>query len=245
MKTGIQLSSLRPLLTSEAGFSDTLTKLRDMGCNLVQLQWIDRRVPISSIREGLHRAGIKSISVQDLFQAVQSEPDYFLRLNQQTGGTWLCVSRIPEEYRSRTGLKAFVGELEQLSRRAEQLGQRVCFHPVWDDFQSVEEIDPVAYVLKELPGLEIAADLYHLSRARDMKLWLEQYAGRVCMVHFKDADRDGQLVPPGQGITDWAGIPALCSRIGVEYALVEQEQWRGDPFQAMQDGLNWLNQQSF
>lgn len=245
MKTGIQISSLRPLLTSEEALFDVLTRLGNLGCDLVQLQWIDRRVSISSIKEGLRRTGIKSVSVQDLFQAVQAEPDYFLRLNQETGGTWLCVSRIPREYRSRDGLKAFVGELIRLSRKAEQLGQRLCFHPVRDDFHSVEEIDPVAYLLEEMPDLKIAADLYHLSRERDMKLWLRRYAGRVCMVHFKDADKDDQLVPPGQGITDWTGVPALCSQVDVEYAFVEQEQWSGDPFQAMKDGLDWINQQSF
>lgn len=245
MKTGIQISSLRPLLTSEETLFDALTKLRDMGCDLVQLQWIDRKVSISSIREGLRRTGIKSVSVQDLFQAVQAEPDYYLRLNQETGGTWLCVSRIPMQYRSRDGLNAFVGELSQLSRKVEQLGQKLCFHPVRDDFHSVDGIDPVAYLLEEMPELEIAADLYHLSRERDMKPWLRQYDGRVCMVHFKDADKDGQLVPPGQGVTDWTGIPALCSQIGVAYAFVEQEQWIGDPFQNMKDGLDWLNRQSF
>lgn len=245
MKTGIQLSSLRPLLTGEEALLDALTRLRDMGCDFVQLQWIDRRVSISAIQEGLRRAGIKSVSVQDLFQAVQAEPDYYLRLNQETGGTWLCVSRIPKEYRTREGLKAFVRELSNLSRKAEQLGQRLCFHPVRDDFHCVDGIDPVAYLLEEMPELKIAADLYHLSRERDMKLWLRQYAGRVCMVHFKDADGDNQLVPPGQGVTDWAGIPALCSQIGVAYAFVEQEQWQGDPFLAMKDGLDWLNQQCF
>lgn len=245
MKTGIQLSSLRPLLTSEEALLDALTRLRDMDCSILQLQWIDRQVSISSIRDCLRRTGIKSVSVQDLFQAVQAEPDYYLRLNQETGGTWLCVSRVPKEYCSREGLQAFVEELSHLSRKAEQLGQRLCFHPVRDDFHCVEGIDPVAYLLKEMPDLKIAADLYHLSRKRDMKLWLRQYAGRVCMVHFKDADKNDQLVPPGQGITDWTGIPALCSKIGVEYAFVEQEQWSGDPFQAMKDGLDWLNQQSF
>lgn len=245
MKTGIQLSSLCPLLTSEEALFDTLKRLGNMGCDLVQLQWIDRRVSIFSIKEGLRRTGIESVSVQDLFQAVQAEPDYYLHLNQETGGTWLCVSRIPMEYRSRDGLQAFVGELSQLSRKAEQMGQRLCFHPVRNDFHTVDGIDPVTYLLEEMPDLEIAADLYHLSRERDMKLWLRQYTGRVCMVHFKDADGDNQLVPPGQGVTDWTGIQALCSQIGVEYAFVEQEQWQGDPFLAMNDGLDWLNRQSF
>jgi len=211
-----------------------------MGCEYVQLQWINPGVSIAHIARCLDQTGIKSVSVQDFYEVIRQNPQYYIELNRRTGGVWMCVSRIPERLKSREGLAEFVRELGEFQKELDKYGQKLCFHPVSGDFASFDGIEPVEWLLEAMPELAIASDLYHLNRCRDMISWLKKYPGRVCMVHFKDENEKGDLVPPGQGIVNWDGVADVCREIGVEYAFAEQERWEGDPFQRLQEGYRWL-----
>lgn len=248
MKTGIQVSSFRPVLTTEAEVQTAFERMSAMGCRYVQLQWIDPRVKITDIASAAKENGIESVSVQDFFVEVLRNMPYYTRLNTLTGGTWVCVSRIPPEFRSREGLERYIGILRDKNRSLESIGQKLCFHPVSSDFQPIEGLDPVEYLLDHMPELEICADLYHLHKSgKNIAHWLERYRGRVPMVHFKDyrlrSDRQEELVPAGQGVIDWTGVVEACLDTGVQYAFVEQERWEGDPFDRLEEALVWLNDQ--
>ncbi len=243
MKLGVQVSSLKPVLLTPEQVEQAFARLGEMGCRWVQLQWIDPAVSPEDIAAALNRQGLRSVSVQDFCTAVRENPEYYVTLNQRTGGRWLCVSRIPEACKSPEGLDRFAGELEALNQTLAPLGQQVCFHPVSGDFQAVPGRDAVEILLEALPWMPLCLDLYHLNRCcGDMPGYIRRHAGRICMVHFKDS-RDGRLVPAGQGDTPWAGVAQACREAGVEYAFVEQETWDGDPFQCLQEALDWLKQQ--
>lgn len=243
MKTGIQVSSFKAAAQTEEQVAHAFRKMQAMGCEYVQLQWIDKTVPIAHIARCLAQTGIQSVSVQDFYEIIREDPQYYIELNRATGGTWMCVSRIPERLKSPEGLVGFVEELRQFQRELDQHGQKLCFHPVSGDFAPIGGIDPVEWILETMPELAIASDLYHLNRCRDMICWLENYPGRVCMVHYKDENAAGDLVPPGQGIVDFRGVADVCRQIGVEYAFAEQERWEGDPFQRLKEGFDWVKMQ--
>lgn len=249
MKTGIQVSSFQPVLKTEEQVKEAFRKMREMGCTTVQLQWIDFAVPIECIIEAMKENKIRSVSTQDFYDTVREREDYFVRLNQLSGGEWVCVSRIPQRCRSREGLAQYAQELRDFALRLKERGLKLCFHPTSPDYEEIEGIEPVAYLMEALPEeLSLCLDLYHLNRSKkSMVQTLRQYAGRVCMVHFKEsrknADGSEQLVPPGQGDTDWTGVVEACRETGVEYAFVEQERWEKDPFESLAEALDWLNGQ--
>lgn len=244
MKTGIQVSSFRPVLRTEQEVTTAFEKMAAMGCRSVQLQWIDPSVSEGHIGRCLRAGGMESAGVQDFYEIIREDKDYYISLNHETGGKWMCVSRIPERLKSRAGLDGFVEELRAFQQELDPWGQMLCLHPVSADFAPIDGIDPVEYILAAMPELHICADLYHLNRVcGDMPGWLRRYAGRVCMVHFKEG-LQGSLVPPGQGDTDWTGVFPACREIGVEYALAEQESWEGDPFDRLKEGLDWVNGQN-
>ena len=243
MELGIQVSSLKPLLNTPEQVDQVFARMAQMGCRWVQLQWIDPAVSPEDIAAALNRHGLRSVSVQDFCTSIRENHEYYVNLNQRTGGRWLCVSRIPEECKSPQGLAEFARELEALNDKLSPLGQQVCFHPVSADFQAVPGLDAVEVLLEKLPWMPLCLDLYHLNRCcGDMPGYIRRHAGRICMVHFKDS-RDGRLVPAGQGDTPWEGVAHACRDAGVEYAFVEQETWDGDPFQCLQEALDWLKTQ--
>jgi sugar phosphate isomerase/epimerase len=243
MKTGIQVSSVKPLLKTTEQVNAAFRQMAALGCRYVQLQWIDPAVPVAEIAGALTESGMESVSVQDFYDTVRSDLQYYVNLNAATGGTWLTVSRIPERCKSREGLEVFAGELAELSRYLEPLGQRVCLHPVTADFVAVPGMNAVEYLLEKLPRLELCLDLFHLDKnCDDMPAFIRRYAGRIPMVHFKD-HRGGKLVSAGSGEVNWHGVVEACREAGVTYGFVEQESWDGGPYECLGQALTWLNAQ--
>lgn len=241
MERGIQVSSLKPLLLTPQQVTEAFQKMSALGCSVVQLQWIDPAVPFDHIARVLRETGIVSVSVQDFYETVLKDFDYYTSLNSATGGKWLCVSRIPERLKSPEGLHAFAQELRTMQHVLDPLGQKLCFHPVSADFTAVPGMDAVVQLLESMPELDICLDLYHLNRnCTDMPAFIRRYAGRICMVHFKDSVGD-QLVPAGQGDTDWSGVVKACLDAQVPYAFVEQERWNRDPYDCLKEAMDWLD----
>lgn len=240
MQLGIQVSSLKPLLMDENQVREAFANMKQLGCQVVQIQWIDPSVPVSVIADAMQENGMVSVGVQDFYHLVQENLEYYVNLNKVTGGKWLCVSRIPERLKSRDGLDAFVAELRDMQKRLDGFGQKLCFHPVSADFTAVPGMDAVGYLFDAMPELDICLDLYHLNRnCTDMPGFIRKYAGRVCMVHFKDAVGE-TLVPAGQGEVNWDGVVSACLETGVPYGFVEQEKWDRDPYDCLGEALTWL-----
>lgn len=241
MNIGIQVSSLKPLLLTEEQVQQGFRKMKVLGCNVVQLQWIDPSVSIDSIAQALRNNGIDSVSVQDFYESVLQNFEYYAMLNSATGGTWLCVSRIPDRLKSLHGLDAYIEELREMQKKLDSLGQKLCFHPVSADFTAVPGMNAVEYLLEHMPELTLCLDLYHLNRnCSDMPAFIRRWGNRICMVHFKDAIGD-TLVPTGQGDTDWTRVVEACLEVGVPYAFVEQERWANDPFECLKEALDWFH----
>lgn len=243
MKNGIQVSSLKPLLLTEDQVALAFDKMRALGCDTVQLQWIDPSVPIPFIAAALKKSGMESVSVQDFYSLVAENFDYYAQLNAATGGTWLCVSRIPDHLKSSEGLDVYVQQLRAMQETLDPLGQKICFHPVTPDYTAVPGMNAVEELLARMPELTLCLDLFHLNRnCADMPGFIRKYAGRICMVHFKDAVGD-TLVPAGQGDTNWDGVVKACLETGIPYAFVEQERWERDPYDCMKEAMEWLDQE--
>ncbi|MBP3685193.1 MAG: sugar phosphate isomerase/epimerase [Oscillospiraceae bacterium] len=240
MENGIQVSSLKPLLLNEAQVTLAFQNMRALGCEVVQLQWIDPSVSAAHIAKSLKENGMISVSVQDFYETVMKDLSYYTDLNTATGGTWLCVSRIPDRLKTPEGLDACIGELRDLQKKLDPLDQKVCFHPVTADFIAVPGMNAVEYLFDNMPELDICLDLYHLNRnCTDMPGFIRRYAGRLCMVHFKDGKGDA-LVPAGQGDTNWDGVVEACLDANVPYAFVEQEKWDRDPYVCLKEAMDWL-----
>lgn len=243
MKIGIQVSSLKPLLLTSEQVFEAYAKMKALGSDVVQTQWVDFSVPVADIAAAARSNGVASVSVQDFYDVVLEKFDYYTALNTATGGTWLCVSRIPERLKSPEGLDLYIGELRAMQDKLTPLGQKLCFHPVTGDYRAVPGINAVEYLLDRMPELEICLDLFHLNRnCQDMPGFIRRYGSRICMVHFKDAVGN-VLVPAGQGDTNWDGVVQACLDAGVPYAFVEQETWDRNPYECMKEAMDWLAQQ--
>ena len=243
MIAGIQVSSLRPLLKTPGQVSEAFSRFAGMGCKVVQLQWIDPDVSPEYIAQALQDTGLTSVSVQDFYTEVMADLEYYTELCTLTGSEWLCVSRIPEGYKTASGIVAYARELDRLADKIAPMGLKLCFHPTSHDYGLVDGRTLVDVLMDTTKRpLYLCLDLYHIWKSGiSMPGLLRQYSGRVCMVHFKDYLGD-ELVPAGQGEIEWDPAIDACLKTDVAYGFVEQETWSQDPFDCMAEALSWLNE---
>ena len=243
MQTGVQISSLRPMLQTEDQVCQTFRHLAGMGVRHVQLQWLGPQISPAFIAKTAEKEGIHITGIQDFFVEIQARLPYYIELNHCTGGTSFTVSRIPESFRTTDGLIRFADILKTLQDRLAPLGQRLDFHPTAPDYAPVYGITPVDLLDMQVPGLTYCLDLYHLACSGiPVVSWIAGHDNRIPVVHFKD-QADGHLVPAGSGSIPWDGVVAACMKHGVRTALVEQESWDRDPFLCLGEALDWLHQQ--
>lgn len=234
MKAGIQLSSFRPVIKTIGEVKEAFKKLREMGCEYVQIQWIDPSVSDEAVAGALKDYGIVCVSTQDQAVAVLKDLDRVLRQNRLWGSGDICVSRIPADMRSIEGIKSFASTLNELKKRACDNGQTLSFHGLAADFEYLEGARMFDRLMDGLDGVRICLDIYHaLNAGVDIPAFFKQHEGKVDIIHCKEQNAAGTLVPVGQGITDWKTILTACKERGVKYALAEQEKWTGDPFEVL------------
>ncbi len=244
-KIGIQISSVRAYLQTPPDVLASFRKVSEIGYRAIQIQWIAPEVPGEFIRAALAETRLKCLGTQDYYHVVIPQLDEVAALNDLWGSASICVSGIPERYRSLQGCLEFVGELNRLSEQLERQGKVLAFHPRnvdviwWGGENSLDVIRE-----RTRPEMQFCLDVYQYVRAGlDPVEWLHKLQGRVDLVHFKDGkpgpDGKDLLMPVGQGKIDWQPIFQACHDTGVKYGLVEQETWHKDAFECLKEGFEF------
>lgn len=260
-RAGIQVSSVRPFLQTVEDVRASFQKFADMGCRIVQLQWMSYEIPPEEIAAAVKDAGLVSVSTQDHYDIVIKNPDYFIKLNQLCGSTHLCVGGIPDRFRSAEGCRAYAKELTALAKELDKKGLVLSLHPRYMEYDRFDGVADTSVADTSIPGIRIllentpkevclGLDVYHVRRAGfDAAEWIEEFAGRIDFLHFKDCTHlpDGSeiLTPVGQGETDWPPIVAACQKADIPWVFAEQERWQKDAFVCMKESFDWLLSQNF
>ena len=243
MITGIQISSFRPVLTTEEEVFCAFGRIKAMGCGIVQAQWIDPAVSDEAVCDALSEYSLECVSTQDKTEAVLVGLKRVLKQNRLWGSRDICVSGIPDTMRSVEGIKELAASFNSLIKTAADGGMTVSFHPLAADYAPVSGASGLKRVMDGTGGgMRICLDVYHaLNAGQDIPALLREYAGLADTVHCKEHNAAGELVPVGRGVTDWESILACCESAGVKYALAEQEKWDGDPFSALEESFRAIN----
>ncbi len=247
MQLGVQISSFKPYLQTEAQMRTTFEKVAAMGCRMVQLQWIAPDISPAAIARALEDTGMYSVSTQDTTPQVLANGEYTLHLNRLCRSSHVCLSGIPGAD-DRDHCLAFA---QQLTRMAEELrgeGMVLSFHALSRDYVPEGAGTLVDLLLENTPeDLCLGLDLYHAVRAgQDVPALLAQWGRRVDFIHCKDyrpRQTGGVLTPVGQGVIDWPPLLRAAEAAGVPWAFAEQETWEQDAFVCMAQSLDYLQKQ--
>ncbi len=245
MRSGIQISSLAKFLTTRESVADTVSRLSEMGCKIVQSQWIAQTVDVRFVADMYLSHGITSLGTQDKFDACIQNLDYFVRLNHACRSSDICLSGIPERYMSEDGIKVYILDFRSIGQKLSDFGIKTSYHPVRSDFRLIGGVAAADILTGELNDIKVVPDTCQLLRANvNAREWIENLAGRIDIIHFKDTSGfsdDFALVPVGEGVTDFDSIMPALKNAGVKYILAEQETFEKDPFMCMRASLQNIN----
>lgn len=245
-RAGIQISSVRKYLQTAEDVLRSFRKVSDIGYRYIQIQWISPEVPMEFVRDALIETRLECVGTQDYTEVVMRQLDEVIKMNELWGGSYVCVSGIPERYRSYEGCLEFSKELNGLSEKLEKKGKVLNFHPRANDVIHFDTKNSLDIILENSRGpCQFLLDVYHLVKAGlDAVDWIYKVRGRNDLIHFKDMklNPDGReaLAPVGQGRIRWEEIFKACEETGVRYGFAEQETWEKDPFECLRESYEYM-----
>lgn len=247
--TGVQLYTLREYIQTAAAFDQTLERLQSMGVRDVQISGIGRDVSARAQKESLERHGMRVCVTHQAYERILHDLPALIELHHTIGCDALGLGCAPKEVReTEATVRAFVKELESAARMLRENG--IGFHYHNHDFEfrplpgSDKTMMDVMLAAFDPSLLQLIPDVAWMCVAGvDPVAFLEQYAARIKVVHFKDyaccENGRPRFVSLGQGVVPLDACFEVCRRMEIPYIVYEQDDnWtNGDPFLATQESL--------
>lgn len=246
MKFGYQLSSITPHLQTEKDLRESLHKIAAIGYTEVQLQGASYDIPDSAVASALRESGLACAAMQEDFPVgFDSQPRRAIERAVTCRCRYLSFAKWPGLLTSLEELDSYAEALVPVCELAESAGLILSFHPIGPDFMPLGGVPAYERLMERLPDsvqLTFCVSSCFGTGVEPAEV-LKKFAGRVDLVHFKDANLrpDGpHLVPLGEGDTNWLPIAKACEQAGVKYIYAEQERWDRDAFDCAAASFRYL-----
>lgn len=268
---GIQMYSVRDALSKD--FIGTLRKVKEIGYDYVEFAGYYGGYTGEELKALLDEIGLKSVSVHqgiDMFlKEGQAAFDFF----KAYGIRYIVIPWYDKNLLAGTEAWNSTKEsFKKVSAMARENGMELLYHNHDFEFTKIGEEYLYDIMFRELDGyVNPQPDTCWMNYGGvNPSAYLRKYGDRIHVVHLKDfvctklaagpvyalIDENGKelkgatqeengfmLVPLGKGRNDFAEILDACSEIGVEYAVVEQDNFTGiEPIEAMAESRNYLKE---
>jgi sugar phosphate isomerase/epimerase len=245
-RVALALYSVRDAFAADT--HKTLKAVKEMGYSAVEFAGLAGK-SAQDIRAQLDELGLRGLSAHVPLQRQQDDLSGVIREMKTLGLEYLVCPWLPPEQRT----PQFFGDLAPILKKIAQAcvdeGLVYCYHN--HDFELVptfgnrnvlehfaQQIDPKL--------LQFELDLYWVKFAGlDPVKVLEQFAGRVPLIHLKDMSKDSErtFTEVGSGSLDMAAILKTAEQIGARWGIVEQDRSKGDPLESVASSLGYLKTQ--
>lgn len=239
----VQLYTVRSL--TERDMVGTLHRLAEIGYRAVELAGYGNS-DAAAIAATLGELGLRAPAAHVGLQLWQNNFSGTLAELRLLGCEYAVVPFVGEEYRTSEGVHRLIEELNHLGEQLRGSGIRAAYHNHAFEFEPLdgstmwEQI--AAGTDPELVDLELDLFWVEVGNADTLAL-LEQYAGRMPLVHVKDRVPGDEIgfAPAGEGTLDWKQLLPAAERAGARWFIVEQDVSR-DPLLDVTTALRYLEQ---
>lgn len=174
------------------------------------------------------------------------EVDEAIEAARILGQEYVTMPYVNEKFRKTAAdLKNIAAKLNLAAERVKKAGLKMGYHNHNFEFEKVDGVMLYDVLLKETnPALvHFEMDLYWVVRSgQDPVKWLEAHPGRFTMVHVKDMDKQQPELNTeiGKGSIDFKRIFAHTAKAGVRHYIVEQENFKIDPYVSINESSKYL-----
>lgn len=225
MKLGAQFYSIRDNTTTPEDLYKAFKAIKEIGYEIAQMSAICDIDPelLKSYSEEL---GLKITCTHSPFDRIVNDTDKLIEEHKIYGCPTIGLGAMPEEFRGE-GVYKFIEILKEPIAKIKAAGLNFAYHNHAFEFETVDGRLIYDILIDELPDLDFIIDTYWVKYAGyDYLEYIKRLgAKRVKNVHLKDmaSEPQGDICPCGNGVIDFAPVIKLCDELGIENALVEQD----------------------
>ena len=239
---GIQLYTVRHKMTDRENTYDTLTALKEMGYECVQLASSVENMMMTA--EICKEIDMKAVGLLCNIDMCEQDGDKLFEIARICGAKDIGISSSikteEEAYDIITRANAF-------AKKARDKGFSFSYHNHSNEFIRGESGKILIELLIEGFDSELVdfmPDTYWIQHGgADVRAFLESIAGRVKILHLKDMKRtvDGPTYAEiGVGNINFKGIAEVAGKIGVEHYIVEQDKCDVDPLISAKTSYDYI-----
>ena len=255
---GLQLYTVRNEIKD---LNNTLHKVSEAGYTIVEMYGYSNRMffgnTIPKMAELLKQNNLKTVSghygLADMMYQKEYNWDswkYLLEDAAILGQKYVVIPWVEPKYRTADNFKLIAERLNKGGELSKAAGITTAYHN--HDFEFTKMDDGTTYyemLLKSTdPKLaKFEMDMYWVYYAgQDPVEWFKKYPGRFPMWHIKDMEAattaalKGQTCEVGKGIIDWKTLFKSKELAGLDYAFVEQEQYRNPVFEGIKFSADYM-----
>jgi sugar phosphate isomerase/epimerase len=235
MKIGLQLYSVRDALTAD--YLATLEAVKNFGYAGVEL--FGNHLPAPETKALLERVGLAAIAHHFVLSELEADFAACAERTRAVGTNMIvCAWSMPS---AEQPWEAILSALERVAAKAEAAGFVFLYHNHEHEIlQTVAGQRVMDAILERVNG---ELDVAWLTVGKvDAVAYLEQYAQKAKLIHFKDVQIDGatwQTVELGRGHVPLEAI--LQVKTVAPWWVIEQDH-SPDPMQSAKNNFMWLEQ---
>lgn len=240
---GLQLYTLRN--ETEKDFIGTLKKVAELGYQAVEFAGYGD-IDAKEMKRVLDGLGLKAVSSHVPMDKLENQLEQEIEYLKEIGAPyiacpWLPTERFTEPQQFAELRKSF----ESIGKTVSDSGLTFMYHNHDFEFAKMDGkyLLDVLYESMDASVLKAELDLYWVKKAGlDPKAYVEQYSGRVPIIHVKDMadDADRSFAEVGHGVMDYPSILAAAEKAGVSYFIVEQDQCKRPPLESVKMSIAYL-----
>lgn len=249
MKIGAQMFTVREYCKSLEDFSETLKKIADIGYTTVQVSGTCSYDP-EWLKEELDKNGLSCVITHTAFDGISEKTSESIANHKTLNCKYIGLGCFPANYeRSLGGVNSFVAKVLSFSKEIANSGCYFMYHNHAFEFDKLDDGSTIMeHLINVIPNeyMGFTLDTHWVKVGGcDPVEYLKMLKGRTPCVHYKDLiynDENKPLFAPvGGGTLDFDAIIKASIDLGVEYALVEQDDCYGkDPFECLKNSYDYL-----
>lgn len=247
-KIALQLYTIRDVTSQD--FAGALQQVAAFGYHGVEFAGYGGMNAIE-LKQLLDQLGLQAAGSHVSYERILEALDEEIAFNQTIGNRYIVVPYLTEEYRqnAQTWRQVF-DNLHQAGLKCAEHGLILCYHN--HEFELQIELDgtrvfDAMYQHVPATALQVEMDTCWVHAAGcDPIAYIEQYAGRLPLIHLKDMQwlEDGKplTVELGQGEVPLTAIAEAASKANVEWIILEQDFCQRPSLESAANNIEWVKQ---
>ncbi len=255
---GLQLYTVRDEIKD---LNNTLKQIAAAGYTNIEMYGYNKRMffgnTVKQMADMLKANKLKTVSghygLSDMLHDKDYNWDswkYLLEDAKILGQKYVTIPYLDDKHRTDDDFKRVAERLQKGGELSKAAGLTTAYHNHNFEFEKAADGKTKYEILLDNTDpklVKFEMDIYWVANAgEDPVKWFKKYPGRFAMWHIKDMEASaagapkGQTCEVGKGVIDWKTIFKSQSLAGLDYAFVEQEQYRHPVFECIKTSADYM-----